>query len=349
VKFSRGYSKHTLQWTVSSLLDGSLDLVIGSALLNAAGQINNGDVGGWYTHGHSSKLAIEVWDDLSDSLCGTSTARNDVLSSSTASTPVLGGWTIDSLLGGGVGVDGGHETLNDGELIMDDLGERSKAVGCAGSVGDDLNVRLVGVLVDTHNVHGSIGRRCRDDNLLGATLDVGLGLLSGGENTSGLNDVVCTSILPWDVCGVLLSVESDFLAVDDQALVGCLNGASELTVLRVVLEHVCLCNGKKSASIENFVLWESDSEVGTYGVVGFNEGIVDSDDVDVIVLNGISEDDTTNAAETVDTDLCLTHGSVKMLGGDLVISVAGGDRRALLSYPRVLDDVGSRTRTMKVV
>jgi len=319
VKFSRGYAKHTFQWTFSSLLHDSLDLVIGSALLNAAGQINNGDVGGWYTHGHAGKLAIEVWDDLSDSLCGTSTAGNDVLSSSTASTPVLGGWTIDSLLGGGVGVDGGHETLNNSELIVDDLGERSKAVGCAGSVGDDLNVRLVGLLVDTHDVHGGIGRRCRDDNLLGATLEMGLGLFRGGENTSGLNDVVCTSILPWDVCGILLTVESDFLAVYDQAPVGCLNGASELTVLRVVLEHVCLCNGKKSASIENLVLWQSDSGVGTYGVVGFNEGIVDSDDVDVIVLNGISIDDTTNAAEAVDTDLCWTHGSVKMLDGDLVI------------------------------
>lgn len=78
--------------------------------------------------------------------------------------------------------------------------------------------------------------------------------------------------------------------------------------------------------------------------MGFNEGIVDSDDVDVIVLNGISEDNTTNAAETVDTDLRLTHGSVKMLDGRFRDSVAGGDCRALSSYPRVLDDVDSRTR-----
>jgi hypothetical protein len=41
----------------------------------------------------------------------------------------------------------------------------------------------------------------------------------------------------------------------------------------------------------------------TYSVVGFNEGIVDSDNFNVIVLNGISEDDTTNAAETVDSNL----------------------------------------------
>src|SRR6187402_3227559 len=105
--------EHTLKRTFGSLLDDSLNLIVGSTLLNADGQINNGDVGGWDTHGHSSKLAIESWDNLSDSLGGTSAARNDILSSSTSSTPVLGGWAIDSLLGSGVGVDGSHETLND--------------------------------------------------------------------------------------------------------------------------------------------------------------------------------------------------------------------------------------------
>lgn len=49
--------------------------------------------------------------------------------------------------------------------------------------------------------------------------------------------------------------------------------------------------------------------MGSYGVVGLNERVVDGDDVDVIVLNGVSEDDTTNAAETVDSNLCRSHGS----------------------------------------
>jgi glycosyltransferase involved in cell wall biosynthesis len=47
----------------------------------------------------------------------------------------------------------------------------------------------------------------------------------------------------------------------------------------------------------------------TYSVVGFNERIVDSDDFDVIVLDGISEDNTTNAAETIDANLDGSHDS----------------------------------------
>ena len=48
---------------------------------------------------------------------------------------------------------------------------------------------------------------------------------------------------------------------------------------------------------------------GTYCVVRLNEWIIDSDNVNIIVLDGVSEDDTANSAETVDTDLDWCHFS----------------------------------------
>jgi hypothetical protein len=48
-------------------------------------------------------------------------------------------------------------------------------------------------------------------------------------------------------------------------------------------------------------------EGGAHGVVGFDEGVVDGDDIDFIILDGISEDDTADTAETVDANLCWTH------------------------------------------
>lgn len=230
----------TLVLALRGGLDDLLDLLVRGALLDADGKINNGDVGGWHTHRHAGELAVEGWDDLSDGLGGTGGGRNDVLGRGAASTPVLGRWTIDGLLGGGVGVDGGHETLDDGELVVDDLGKRSQAVGGARGVGDDLDVGLVGLLVDTHHVHGGIGGWSRDDDLLGTTLQVGLGLLGGGEDTGGLDDVVGTSLGPWDAGGVTLGVELDGLAVDDEVGAGDLDLTLELAVGGVVLEHVCL-------------------------------------------------------------------------------------------------------------
>ena len=50
------------------------------------------------------------------------------------------------------------------------LGKGSKAVSGATSVGDNVKVGLVLVLVDTNDKHGRVLARCRDDNLLGTTL-----------------------------------------------------------------------------------------------------------------------------------------------------------------------------------
>jgi len=40
-----------------------------------------------------------------------------------------------------------------------------------------------------------------------------------------------------------------------------------------------------------------------YSVLGLNEGIVDGDDLDILMLEGVAEDDTSNAAEAIDADL----------------------------------------------
>ena len=305
----------TVERALRGLLDSLLDLVVGSTLLDADSQVDNRDVGSRDTHGHTSELAVELGNDLADSLGGTGAAGNDVLSSSAATTPVLGRGAVDDLLGSSVGVDGGHEALNDGVLVVDDLGERRQAVGCAGGVGENLNVGLVGLVVDAHDEHGGIGRGSRNDHLLGSALQVGLGLFGGGEDTGRLDDVVSASLAPWDVGGVLFHVEADRLAVDSQVVAVDLDVALELAVCAVILEHVCL-RGRQPA-----VLMAECASGDAYSVVGLDEGVVHGDNVDVVVLDAagristrrsesihrghlrIAEDDTANAAEAVDTNL----------------------------------------------
>ncbi|KAL8409443.1 hypothetical protein RB594_007758 [Gaeumannomyces avenae] len=208
--------QRTLELALRGLLQGSLDLVVCGTLLDAGSQVDNRDVGGGNAHRHARELAVELGDDLADSLGGTSAAGDDVLGSTTATAPVLARGAVDGLLGGGVGVDGGHETLDDGELVVDDLGQGSQAVGGARGVGDDVGAAVVRLLVDTHHVHGGIGRGGRDDDLLGTALQMGAGLVDRGEDTGGLNNVLDASLLPGDVGGIPLRVELDLLAVDDQ-------------------------------------------------------------------------------------------------------------------------------------
>ena len=79
-------------------------------------------------------LPVELRNNFAYSLGSSSGSGDDVLRSSTAVPPCLGAGAINGLLGSCVGVDCGHQTLHNAELVVDDLGKGSQAVGCAGGI-----------------------------------------------------------------------------------------------------------------------------------------------------------------------------------------------------------------------
>ena len=80
--------------------------------------------------------------------------------------------SIDEILTSSGSMDSCHESLNDSEVVVNDLGQGRKAVGGAGSIGHHLHAGLVGILIDAHHEHGSVGGGGRDDDLLGASLNI---------------------------------------------------------------------------------------------------------------------------------------------------------------------------------
>ncbi|KAI8439274.1 hypothetical protein MSG28_013111 [Choristoneura fumiferana] len=227
-----GVAEHTLHGSLGSFLHLLLDSIIAGGLGQADGQVDNRHVGYRNTESHTSQLAIECRNDLADSLSGSSGSRNDVLLRATAIAPQFARGTVNGLLGGSGGVDGGHQTLNDFEVVVDDLGQGSKAVGGARRVGDDLGGRVVRFKVYADDEHGRVSTWSRDDDLLGTTLQV------------------------------------TFLS---------LNGALEASMSGVVFEQVD-------------------------HVVQADEGVVDGDHRRAL-LDGRAEDQATDAAKSVDTDL----------------------------------------------
>ena len=75
-----------------------------------------------------SYLPLEGRDDLGDGLGGSGGGGDDVAGGGTSSAPVLLGGGVDDGLGGGHGVDGGHEGLVNAEGVVDALEARSEAV-----------------------------------------------------------------------------------------------------------------------------------------------------------------------------------------------------------------------------
>lgn len=266
-----------LELVLRGALDLGLDVIVARGLLELGGQVNDRHVNGRHTEGHTSELAVEAGDDLADSLGRTSAGGDDVGERRAATAPVLGRGTVDGLLGGGGGVHSAHETLSNAELVVDNLGKRSKAVGGARRVRDDVVGGVVRVEVHANDEHGRVSRGRRDDDLARTTLEVGRSLLSGGEHTSRLDDVVGAVLAPGDGSGVTLSEDGDLLAVDNELAVAGAHLTVEAAVDRVVLEHVG-------------------------HVLKVDEGVVDGNDLSIGVVDGVAEHNAANTTETVDTN-----------------------------------------------
>ena len=162
-------------------------------------------------------------------------------------------------------MNSGHQTLNNSEVVVDDLGKRSETVGCARCVGDNLHLWLVLLEVDSADEHGGIGGRSRDDDVLGTSLDVSICLLSGGEDSGGLDNSKDIVLSPRNGRWVSLCVASNLVSIDDQLSTGSLDITLESSVGGVVLEHVD-------------------------HVFKIDEGIVDGNNLDILLEESISED-----------------------------------------------------------
>lgn len=133
---------------------------------------------------------------------------------------------------------GSHETLDNAEVGVDDLGQRGEAIGGARGVGHNVGDAIIELVVNTHHEHGGVSGRGRDDNLLGSTRQVSRGLGDVSEHTGRLDDIDGAGISPLDGGRVALSEASDGVAVDDKLLVLDFDGALPLAVGGIVLEHV---------------------------------------------------------------------------------------------------------------
>ena len=209
-------AENALELAFRRSLHRRADLLVGRFLLELDREIDERDVARGNAHGHARELAIELRENLADGLRRARGGRDHVLEDAAATAPILLGRAIDRLLRRRGGVDRGHEAALDAERVVEDLGERRKAVRRAGSVGDDVlaGVRLVVHAIDEHR--RSVLGRSAHDHLLGSGRDVGASLLVRKEETRGLDDDIDVELLPGEGRRILLGRNLDLLAVNDE-------------------------------------------------------------------------------------------------------------------------------------
>ena len=249
-----------------------------------ARQVHNRHVVGGNAERHSGELAVQLGNDDTNCLRGTRGSGDNVAAGSATGAPVLAttaGAVVGQLVGGH-GVHGCHQPLLDAEVVVDDLGDGSQAVGGAGSVGHDLHALVVAGVVHAQDEGGSLVvlGRGRNNDLGGGGVSFQVSRRGGGgaEHASGLADHPHAGVLPGNVARVALREDGDGAAVDHELPVLGLDSAIEAAVDRVVLEQV-------------------------RHVLEVHERIIDGNNLNAGVRGGGAAHEAPDAAEAVDSDL----------------------------------------------
>lgn len=197
-------------------------------------------------------------------------------------------------------MDGSHESLIDSESIVDDLAQRSEAIGGTGSVGNNCHVRVVGFVVDTIDESWGIvlGWGSEDDLLSTSGKMPGNALLSK-ENSCGFAEVLGTGVSPLAVSWVSLVENFDEFSIDKKTSISDFDGSWESSVDGIEFEEIF--------QVFEVLSWSVDSDASSFVS---------------LIHEGGSEDKSSNSSETIDSHFD-NHGIIHMAHFDVNVGVTG--------------------------
>src|SRR5690606_2003595 len=203
------------------------------------GQINDRDVDGRNADGETVQLACQLRQNQTYSSGSTGAGRDHALGCGASATQVRV-VDIGQDLAVRVGVNGGHQTSFQTQLVVQRLDQGGQAVGRAGSVGNDGIRSFQYVMVHTINDGGVdiLAARSGDDHFLGATLQVSRSLFLTGEEAGALQHHVHVQLAPRQSRWVAIGQYADFVAVDHHVVALDFHLAGETAVGAVVLRQM---------------------------------------------------------------------------------------------------------------
>lgn len=215
-----GYAQYSLQGPISSLPEGVIDLLGDGLLRYLHHQVHNGDGRGGYTKGDPVQGPLEFGDDQGDGLGGPGGGGDDVEGGGPSPSEIpVGG--IQQPLVAGVGVGGGHSTLDDVIFVVQYLYEGGQTVGGTGGVGDYFIFVLVVLVIHSHHKgrDSLVLSRGRDDDFLGTSLQVLAASLFGGKDPGTFDHDVNSQITPGQLGGVTAGYDGYLTSSDRHSVI----------------------------------------------------------------------------------------------------------------------------------
>jgi len=221
--FIGGVGEDSFHVGFAGLFHGGADFGVAGFAGRFDREIDYGNRGSGDAEGHSREFAFDFGNDETDRASGAGGGGDDIDGGAASTLPVFAAGSVDRLLGGGVAMDGGHETFFDAKAFGEkDMNDGCQAIGGAAGIGDDVMVGGEIFLVIHAHDHGDIFvfSRGGNDDFFGAGGDVSAGFGGFGEEASGFDDDIDAEFFPGEGGGAFLDGEAtDFVAIDHEEII----------------------------------------------------------------------------------------------------------------------------------
>ena len=211
---------------------------------NQFGQRAGGD---GYALRRAVEFACQLRNHQADGFGRTGGIRHNVQSGGAgASEIVFPMRRVQSILVAGVGMNGGHKTLNHAEFTLQYVGHRRQTVGGAGSGGNHFFAAVQNLMVHAENDgFDIIAARGGNHYLLRARPDMGLRFFFFGKKSGAFQNHVYAEFAPRQFFGIWIGKYFDFFAVYRDISVFQFRFSAKPALCAVVFEqvqqHVCRC------------------------------------------------------------------------------------------------------------
>ncbi len=198
-------------------------------------QVDDGHVNRRHTNCITIQLAIQLGQDQTNGGSRTGLGGNHGLSRRTCTTQIFVHYVSEHLIVG-VRMDGGHQAIQQTDVVIERLDQRRQAIGRAGGIRNHGVRGFQHALVHPEH-HGCInvfatGRG--DDHFFRATLEVRRCFFLGREKAGAFEDHIDTQLTPRDIRRIALREHANFVAIDDHVVTIDNDGSREFAMGGVV-------------------------------------------------------------------------------------------------------------------
>ena len=236
--FVLGVAENVFEISLAGIFHCGGNFCIARALLSFESEVHHTGRRRGNAEGHPAQLTFHRRANKAHRFGGAGAGGDDVDGGGAAIAPRFAAGAVHGFLRGGVGVDGGHQTLGNAEAFLEQhVHHGREAIGGTAGVGNNVMILCVVLVIVHAHHHGQILAfgGGTDNDFLRAGFEVSLRFFGISEQAGGFDHHIDAQLFPRQLGRSASADDFHFIAIDDERIVALMCDLAGKRALRGII------------------------------------------------------------------------------------------------------------------